>query len=60
MHMTLRRLAPLMQAAKAPFATQADGRRALKAVEQRIKERGASKLQRRLRRKAELGRAGAF
>lgn len=59
MHMTLRRLAPLMLAAKLPAATQLEGARALNAVEQRIRERGASKLQRRLRRKIELGRNGA-
>ena len=60
MNMTLRRLAPLMLAARLPNAGVATGARALAAVEQRIAERGPSKLRRRLRRKVELGRSGAF
>ncbi|HEX7850152.1 MAG TPA: hypothetical protein VF485_10525 [Sphingomonas sp.] len=60
MHMTLRRLAPLMLAAQAPMATQADIARALNAIDRRAKERGPSKLRRRTVRKVELGRNGAF
>ena len=60
MHMTLRRLQPLIFAATSPQATQTDVARAINALERRAKERGPSKLRRRTVRKVELGQNGAF
>lgn len=60
MNMTLRRFAALLERAAAPAATALDFERAVAADEQRRRERGPSKLARRLRRKHELGHAGAF
>lgn len=60
MHMTLSRLHGLMQRALDKRADQAAINRAALALEQRRAERGPSKLARRLRRKGELGLAGAF
>lgn len=60
MHMTLRRLQPLIFAATAPTASQADIARAINAIERRTKERHPSKLRRRTVRKVELGQNGAF
>lgn len=60
MNMTLRRLAPLVARASEDAATDADVNRLGLALALRRHERGPSKLARRLRRKATLGRAGAF
>jgi aspartate aminotransferase-like enzyme len=60
MFMTLVRHRGLMERAKSPLATPADIHRACDATVQRIKERGFSKLARRLRRKVALGRSGSF
>lgn len=58
--MTLRRLAPLIARATETFSTSTDVVRLGVALAQRRRERGPSKLSRRLRRNVELGRAGAF
>lgn len=43
-----------------PAPSRADVENLAKAIDQRVKERGPSKLARRLRRKGELGLTGAF
>lgn len=58
--MTLKRLAPIMLATTRPGAGAAELAAAEAAVAQRKKERGPSKLARRLTRKVALGRSGAF
>lgn len=58
--MTLRRIAPLLHRASAELRTQGDIDQLARAIDVRRRERGTSKLGRRLRRKHELGRDGAF
>ncbi len=58
--MTLRRLAPLINHARRKKATDQDREKASAAIALRAMQRGPSKLARRLRRKRELGLAGAF
>ena len=58
--MTLRRLAPLLYRAADELATKMDIDQLAGALRKRRRERGSSKLGRRLRRKHELGRAGSF
>lgn len=60
MNMTLRRLAPILLAASDEGAGAFQLEKAAAARAQRKKERGPSKLARRLRRKTELGRSGSF
>jgi hypothetical protein len=60
MMMTLRRLGALKARAASPSANAADIALAMVAVSQRMGERNASKLARRMRRKHELGRSGAI
>ncbi len=60
MHMTLKRLAPILLAIKRPGAGAPELETAAAALAQRKQERGPSKLARRLRRKHALGRSGSF
>ena len=60
MMMTLRRLAPLVARASETSATSDDVVSLGVALAKRRRERGPSKLARRLRRKHALGLAGAF
>lgn len=60
MHMTLKRLAPILLAATWPGASAPAVATAMVELAQRKRERGPSKLARRLRRKRELGRSGSF
>ena len=60
MFMTLNRLGGLIARAKSPHATQTDVERVTYAKVERHHERGPSKLARRMRRKSQLGMAGAF
>ena len=58
--MTLRRLSALHARAVRPTSNRTDLAVLARALAQRTNERGPSKLARRLYRKHELGRAGAF
>lgn len=58
--MTLRRIAPLLHRASGKLATQGDLNQLARAIDVRRRQRGTSKLGRRLRRKHELGRDGSF
>lgn len=59
-NMTLRRLAPIVAQVSMPGANWKTVMRASVALDQRERERGSSKLGRRLGRKRVLGRLGSF